>query len=885
ISSFGNSVSSIGASPSTPTDFTTMTPSRPATTTNSARPAAHRRRIARGVNLNVERHFLGFFPIRLVGCRHYDGQAMENQQLQAVRSRNNKFDRNAIRVEDNLRRTIGHIAARPASKLAPLLDRNEIAVHVYATGRKGTFECPALLKIFGPLDIGKKLLIFDDFRSVGLDYLVGDDLREYGERFPSLTDLDNVTVNIAHTPPEYAFDDDQDDIEVMLGKSLAFDPRLMDLTTESYGTPEDVMEGMIKAETPVQLRTELLPHQRQGLAWMLKQELPVLPAAGSQDTVQLWRRWAGNQFRNIATGVIEEAPTLASGGILADDMGLGKTLQVIALILTAQKPLSSRSAKSTLIICPLGVMSNWKDQLATHVKEEHSLNVLIYHGPGKRDTTRLRQYDVVITTYNAMSNEYGNNKGVIEKGLQPPNGLFSIHWRRVVLDEGHTIRNQDKRLAQSAYNLRADSRWSLTGTPIVNRLTDLYSQIKFLKLSGGLENLINFKLCIIEPLESGREEVRAKARKLLQTMMGAICLRRRKDMKFMNLKLPKLSSHLLRIKLTKTEQEKYDALRDEARGLLALYRDREGEDLRSIYVNILEVLLRLRQCCNHWRLCENRLNSILQLLDSKPISSLTEESIKLLQAMLQIQIESEEICSICLNSLRDKDPVVTVCKHCFCRPCIEEWFDERKTCPLCRQPSGVHFIVGPAEEMAEDESMGSDYEDSSSKINALLKILTAKGQSPDTKTVVFSQWTSFLDIFEKQLVNREISFARIDGKKKASERDEAIEMFSKNKSCTVMLASLSVCSVGLNLIAANQVILADSWWAPAVEDQAVDRVYRLGQTRATTIWRLVVENSIEDRVLEVQKKKRELMSAAFKEKEFGLSREARIADIQRLISS
>lgn len=103
--------------------------------------------------------------------------------------------------------------------------------------------------------------------------------------------------------------------------------------------------------------------------------------------------------------------------------------------------------------------------------------------------------------------------------------------------------------------------------------------------------------------------------------------------------------------------------------------------------------------------------------------------------------------------------------------------------------------------------------------------------------------------------------------------------------CRIMLASLAVCSVGLNLVAADTVILADSWWAPAIEDQAVDRVHRLGQTRPTTVWRLVMENTVEERVLGIQQEKRQLVGKAFQEKAKGKkTKETRMADIAKLLS-
>jgi SWI/SNF-related matrix-associated actin-dependent regulator of chromatin subfamily A3 len=122
----------------------------------------------------------------------------------------------------------------------------------------------------------------------------------------------------------------------------------------------------------------------------------------------------------------------------------------------------------------------------------------------------------------------------------------------------------------------------------------------------------------------------------------------------------------------------------------------------------------------------------------------------------------------------------------------------------------------------------------------------------------------------------------------APQRDAALESFDTDPNTTVMLASLAVCSVGLNLVAANQVIMADSWWAPAIEDQAVDRVHRLGQKRETKVFRLVVEGSVEERVLGIQEEKRRLMGLAFAEKEGGKKRKragAGLADLMTLLGT
>jgi SWI/SNF-related matrix-associated actin-dependent regulator of chromatin subfamily A3 len=234
-----------------------------------------------------------------------------------------------------------------------------------------------------------------------------------------------------------------------------------------------------------------------------------------------------------------------------------------------------------------------------------------------------------------------------------------------------------------------------------------------------------------------------------------------------------------------------------------------------------------------------------------------------------------------------EEPVITACAHSFCSGCIKETIIRQHKCPLCRaEIKDESVLVSPVVDMGEDPSTAvADANKPSSKIEALMKVLTAKGQAKNTKTVVFSQWTSFLTLIEPQLEQRGIKFARVDGSMQSIKRDNSINMFSNEPSCTVLLASLNVCSVGLNLVAGNQVILCDSWWAPAIEDQAIDRVYRLGQKRETTVWRLVMEDTIEERVIQVQERKRALMQAAFREtgRKKVEDRTQRVADLETLL--
>lgn len=528
-----------------------------------------------------------------------------------------------------------------------------------------------------------------------------------------------------------------------------------------------------------------------------------------------------------------------------------------------------------------------------HIKEKYSLRVMFYHGTRKEPITpkSIENYDVVISTYDSVSSEWHSQKSTT---LPRKSGVFSVTWRRIILDEAHNIRNPKAKKTVAATQLLAQSRWALTGTPIVNNLKDLYSIARFLRLSGGLDRFEIFHGAVIRPVMQGDP----RGNKTLQLLMGGICLRRKKEMSFIDLRLPELSEYVHKITLFPHEQEKYEALEAQAKGTLDIYKNNlaAAKNASDTYRHLLEVLLRMRQLCNHWELVgEERLDAIMQQLAAEGVVDLTEENKSALQKMLQLSIDSQEDCPICLDSMRD--PVITKCAHIFCTPCIERVIDTQHKCPMCR--AGLDTLasttVKPAKETSAplpltqeqllDKAVLENH--SSSKVEALLGILQAsRTQDPTSKTIIFSQWTKFLDLLSPHLQASGFKYSRIDGSMTASARDTALEALDSDPETTVLLASLSVCSVGLNLVAANQVIMADSWWAPAIEDQAVDRVHRLGQKRETKVFRLVVEGSVEERVLGIQEEKRKLMGLAFAEKESGRRKRvagAGLRDLERLI--
>lgn len=286
--------------------------------------------------------------------------------------------------------------------------------------------------------------------------------------------------------------------------------------------------------------------------------------------------------------------------------------------------------------------------------------------------------------------------------------------------------------------------------------------------------------------------------------------------------------------------------------------------------------------CNHWTLCRKKFDEIMEQLGGEDVVALDSKNRAILQDALRVFIETQEDCPICFEPL--SSPVITHCKHVYCRACIVRVIAVQRKCPMCRNDLGEENLIEPAPEVSEDDE-NFDAENKSSKTEALLKILEATCKDPKSKVVIFSQWTSFLNIIQAQATEAGYKCTRIDGTMKTEKRDAAIAALDEDAETRIMLASLSVCSVGLNLVSADTVILADSWWAPAIEDQAVDRVHRLGQTRPTRIWRLVMEDSVEERVLDVQATKRELVGKAFQEKTKGKkTQETRVDDVLRLLS-
>ena len=405
---------------------------------------------------------------------------------------------------------------------------------------------------------------------------------------------------------------------------------------------------------------------------------------------------------------------LSLGGILADDMGLGKTLQTLCVL-----------GRGALVVCPTSVLPNW---LAEARRFRPSLRVCAYHGPGRALDP---QADLTVTTYAILRLDQA--------------ALTAQRWSAVVLDEAQAIKNPESQAAQAAFALKADFRLALSGTPVENRLEDLWSLMHFCN-PGLLGGRREFKDRYSEPIAEGRADAAERLRRRIRPFV----LRRLKSE--VALDLPPRSEAVLRVSLDAREREVYDAVFAATRAEVVSLLGQGGNVLKA-----LEALLRLRQ-------------------------------------------------------------------------------------------AACHPALVPGQQATH-----------SSKVERLVDSLST-AVADGHKALVFSQWTSLLDLIEPALKEAEIDFERLDGS--TQDRGGVTARFQSAEGAKVMLISLKAGGTGLNLTAADHVFLVDPWWNPAAEAQAADRAHRIGQERPVFIYRMISEGTVEERILGLQEKKRALFEAA-----------------------
>ncbi|KAF8318099.1 hypothetical protein DL93DRAFT_2054681, partial [Clavulina sp. PMI_390] len=546
-----------------------------------------------------------------------------------------------------------------------------------------------------------------------------------------------------------------------------------------------------------ELQTDLMKHQKQALKWMLEMENPVLPVRPDQQAVQFWKYVQKSQalsfYENIASHQARsttDPPTLGRGGLMADSMGLGKTLSMISLIVATRKDLPKAHSNCTLIVAPVSVLRTWDLQVKEHCAPG-LLRVYTYHDKS-RDiaASQLQKYDIVITSYSTVAGEY-TAEGQVKK-KRGGNALFGLKWK--VRSLGNNLIFFQTKIHKAVVALDAERRWLVSGTPIINSPKDLGAILSFLRICAPLDDLGYFNRALIRPLNRGDPA----AANLLQALMVHMCLRRTKEMQDSDgnplVKLPGVEITTIRVELDPEARRMYDEVRRLSQeGILRQIQSADGSVTIQAPANALSMLTRMRQLILHPGLVpstyvEELRNSLTEGSHSHSTPSVVisaEERRKLQNKLFQVTEDNEE-CPVCFDALRDA--VITPCAHAFCRECITAVLQRDPKCPMDRREIQVGDLIealpptdSTQAQIRVDIDDDQDAEDnlrngSSAKIDALIRYLQLTRD--DEKSVVFSQFTSFLDKIAEQLEKAGIPFVRFDGSMSAHRRQAVIDRFN-----------------------------------------------------------------------------------------------------------
>ncbi|HEX6553345.1 MAG TPA: DEAD/DEAH box helicase [Ktedonobacteraceae bacterium] len=456
------------------------------------------------------------------------------------------------------------------------------------------------------------------------------------------------------------------------------------------------------------------------------------------------------------------------GACLADDMGLGKTIELISLLLhDREKPQNASKTCPALLICPMSIVGNWQKELQ---RFSPSLDVMVHHGherlSGEVFEQEAKQHDIVITTYSLA--------------LRDKEHLSHLDWEYVVVDEAQNIKNDAAKQTQAIKKLNARHKIALTGTPVENRLSELWSIMEFLN-PGYLGSGTDFRKNFAIPIERYRDSNRAES---LKRLVQPFVLRRLKTDKTIIADLPDKMEMKVFCNLTQEQASLYEAVVQE---MLAKIEESEGIERKGL---VLSTLLKLKQVCNH-----------------------------------------------------------------------------------------------PAQFVAD----GSALPGRSGKLARLEEMLEEALEEGD-KALIFTQFAEMGTLLRQHLqetLGREVFF--LHGGTQKKQRDIMVQRFQEDRrGAPLFILSLKAGGVGLNLTAANHVFHFDRWWNPAVENQATDRAFRIGQKKNVQVHKFVCIGTLEERIDLMIEQKKELaesivgsgenwlteMSTAQLKELFALSREA-----------
>lgn len=504
-------------------------------------------------------------------------------------------------------------------------------------------------------------------------------------------------------------------------------------------------------------------------------------------------------------------------GILCDDMGLGKTLQTICIIASdhhikaekfAQTQLSEYKRIPSVVICPPSLTGHWEQELAQYAP---FLKVTVYaSGPTARMHLRpvLEEADVIVTSYDVCRNDV--------------DVLAALQYNYCVLDEGHIVKNAASKLSRAVKRMRAEHRLILSGTPIQNNVLELWSLFDFL-MPGFLGTEKVFIEKFAKPIAASRnsktsskeQEAGALALESLHKQVLPFMLRRLKEDVLSELP-PKIIQDYY-CELSDLQKKLYKDFAKKQKSLLESEIDDDAAQTRLHDSHIFQVLQYMRKLCNH------------------PALVVTPSHPQAQEVADYLAAQGSDICSI--EHLPKLKSLKTLLLECGI---------------------GVN---------------DSDY--TSSKFKARQKLfLPSDGVISEHRVLIFCQLKDMLDIVEEELFKKHmpsVTYMRLDGRTEPRSRQGIVRKFNEDPSIDVLLLTTKVGGLGLNLTGADTVIFVEHDWNPMNDLQAMDRAHRLGQKKVVNVYRLITKNTLEEKIMGLQKFKMNVALTIVNQQNTGLS--------------
>eukprot|EP00178_Gracilaria_changii_P008874 TRINITY_DN264_c0_g4_i1.p1 TRINITY_DN264_c0_g4~~TRINITY_DN264_c0_g4_i1.p1 ORF type:complete len:1351 (-),score=213.95 TRINITY_DN264_c0_g4_i1:2678-6730(-) len=584
----------------------------------------------------------------------------------------------------------------------------------------------------------------------------------------------------------------------------------------------------------------------------------------------------------------------------------GEQVRSALFMLMATASKKKASLGGTLIVCPTSLVTQWINQLNQHVTPNF-LRVTTHYGQGRGNarSISLLGADVVVTSYGTLAAECSENTSNGEE-IGPRDGpLFKLQWRRIILDEAHSIKSRVTKWAKASYKIRAERRWCVTGTVIHNHVNDVFSLLHFLDVKPW-SSWAFWNRVIVSNLESNNVALQKTAMSLIRDIISSVTLRRKKTTKDSHgnciVQLTKKTVKLVELTPSSQERDFYTAIHQRSKLQFDTYLAQDR--VMNNYASVLELLLRLRQACDHPYLVfaaapskdsvvmKDRDKLFKQFMEAGSSAEYVEKVFK--DAESGAMGEASQ-CPLCLDII--DDPVAPKeCGHPACRVCMMESLKRAFKCPVCRIAITRESVVTLPRKNRFSVDLNKKWR-SSAKIDELLKDVRmrqelrqqSKGEGIG-KTVIFSQFTSMLDLVGTALDRENFQWLRIDGSVPQAQRALILDKFEQESefskdAANILLVSLRAGGVGLNLVAASFAILLDIHWNPQVDAQAQDRIHRHGQTRDVLVKRYIIKDTVEEKLLQVQSRKQSIADGALEAVTDDDRKKAKLSELKLLFST